>query len=313
MRHYAEIEDEIPTQIDVGAIRINVEILRTELLNRKKLLYTSILDSFAKKLKNLILGVRKNRLAMLRTLDFDENRTLTSIALTSHNCTAALSHSHRRHSLQFPFCFVFHQVLKEYKVIELKLNSKADEIEEVMALRHYLAGVPAMISRNEELIQMVMRDYELFERFKYRIANEDVEAKWTALTGLRKMYKLADEAVARLGIEYKRLLHMQKVDLSKLSSSVDKTMDTLEGLSKYSDMEHFAEAKEMIREIDKKVKDLDEHCALVNRRQTLFGLPPVQKEPLARIVEQTHRYKSLWLTIGGIVDPFPDQFISFLT
>lgn len=57
VKHYNEMDAEIPNSIEIGSFKINVDPARTELLEKKKRLYTSILDSFATKLRKLILNV----------------------------------------------------------------------------------------------------------------------------------------------------------------------------------------------------------------------------------------------------------------
>lgn len=191
------------------------------------------------------------------------------------------------------------QILQEYDEIEQKLSYRSDDIEEVMELKHYLAGVQGLITRKDELLQNAMKDYELFERFKYRISDEDFSTKWLAVMGLKKMYKLADDAVTWLEDDYERLLRAQQADLSELSDNVDAVSLSVAGLAANINMDKANEAKTKVDQVWKNIVEVQEQSALLSKRQILFGLPPVQKEAVGRLAQDIQPYKSLWYTCAG--------------
>jgi len=242
-----EIESELPSSIDIGAFRINVDVVKQALLRKKKSLFTSILDSFAAKLRNIVLQVRS-----------------------------------------------------DYQDIERKLSNRSDDIEEVMEMKVYCTGVEGLILRKGEQIERVMKDYELFEKFKYPVPAEDFESKWAAAMGTTKMLRVAMEAVTWLDDDYDRLLKVQQSDLTALSDQVDSTTLAVAGLVAFVELEKANEVQQEVKKIWKQVKDLQETSALLNKRQKIFGLPPAQNEALIRLGKDIEPFKSLWFTAAGI-------------
>jgi len=46
-----------------------------------------------------------------------------------------------------------------------------------MELKNYIEAVPSLVSRLEEITNVVIKDYEVFDKFMYAIPNDDVNAK----------------------------------------------------------------------------------------------------------------------------------------
>ncbi len=166
-------------------------------------------------------------------------------------------------------------------------------------MKGYCQGVEGLIIRKGEQIERVMKDYELFERFKYPIPAEDFESKWLAAMGTTKMLRVASEAVSWLDDDYDRLLKVQQADLSSLSDQVDSTSLAVAGLIAFVDLEKANEVQQEVKKIWKQVKDLQETSALLNKRQKIFGLPPAQNEALIRLGKDIEPFKSLWFTAAG--------------
>ncbi len=76
MRHMEEIESELPAMIDIGAFRINVEIVKQGLIKRKRSLYMSILDSFSTRLRNIILQVQCHANTLITMLNISPNKNV---------------------------------------------------------------------------------------------------------------------------------------------------------------------------------------------------------------------------------------------
>ena len=61
---YSQLEEEIPTQLDIACFRIDTEVVRTGLLKKKKSIVNGLLDQFAEKLRNQVLKVNARALLL---------------------------------------------------------------------------------------------------------------------------------------------------------------------------------------------------------------------------------------------------------
>ena len=152
-----------------------------------------------------------------------------------------------------------------------------------MEMKNYCTGIEGVIIRKGEQIERVMKDYELFEKFRYPISAEDFESKWLAAMGTTKMLRVAVEAVSWLDDDYDRLLKVQQSDLSALSDAVDSATLAVAGLIAFVELEKANEVQQEVKKVWKQVKELQETSALLNKRQQIFGLPPAQNEALVRL------------------------------
>jgi len=187
-----------------------------------------------------------------------------------------------------------------YREIERKFNIRSDDIEEVLQLRAYVENeVPGIVSGLEIICSQVIKDYEVFDHFMYRLPSEDTRITWQAALSAQRIMKESTLALKWLDQDFNRLLQIQQSFLSAVSDQVDSAGLMVAGLVRFMDLEKAVEVYPEVMKVYQMVKDLQAHSELLNHRQAVFGLPLLQNLALERLGVDIAPFKCVWYIGSG--------------
>lgn len=183
--------------------------------------------------------------------------------------------------------------------MERKLNVRSNIIEEVKDLKLYVSALPEQVEKLQEITMGVIKDYEVFDRFLYNVPDDDVSAKWMTALYSGTVMRLGKAAVNWLIDDYDNSLDQQQEKMTELSLEIEELANSVMDLSKFVELAQAPEACEQIEKLNEQERVLSEKCAMLNRRQKIFGADFLFEEELENILAGIDPYHDLWFTCVG--------------
>jgi dynein heavy chain len=161
-----------------------------------------------------------------------------------------------------------------------------------------LKTVPETIKIQQAKIAEMMKNYEVLDKYRYEISNEDTRAKWSVFGLPQKTEDQVKAVEANLEgdeLAFKnRLLADQEIFTNRLNT----LSSFITEFSKYSDIGMISEINQESIKIFAELKECQQLVALFNSREKLFGIEPTPYEQVGQLGREFEPYRSLWVTTG---------------
>uniref|UniRef100_A0A8W7JBE3 Dynein heavy chain linker domain-containing protein n=1 Tax=Anopheles albimanus TaxID=7167 RepID=A0A8W7JBE3_ANOAL len=185
-------------------------------------------------------------------------------------------------------------VIAEYNGIIERMCEKPVSIEHIYAVRAFMEGVPEVLGRLEDRMRGVLYEYEILEGFWFALPDADFAQKWKALgypkTVLRQMTSVREFHES----EIDRFRKQQFADEATFAASVEDLNAYLARFTTLYDVAKVSELSVEVRRLWKTLQELIEHGHVLNKRQTLFDLPPIGLHNLYDLRDNFRAYRDLW-------------------
>ena len=187
-------------------------------------------------------------------------------------------------------------ITQAYHTMQQRLKERPSSIEDVNTLRDYMKTVPDASRLQRENIQEMLFHFELLEKYKFDLPNEDFKAKWMAYSWPAKIEESLANTELVLKSDESGFLKAFKSDQEVFVERVRGLNQLIGNFSKYSDMSKVGEIAMEVQKVVAELKDCQQTVQLFSSRERLFGMEATKYEEVAQLTKDFEPYKNLWLT-----------------
>jgi dynein heavy chain len=184
---------------------------------------------------------------------------------------------------------VFHQM-------QQRLKERPTKIEESKELREYIKTIPEVCRAQSDKIEAMLRDYDVLEKFKYELSNEDFKSRWNTFAWPGRIDDIVKQVEEQLDIDEANFMRNLASDQEVFRERINQFSNMIHDFAKYDDVERVTDIVGEVHKISQELKECQGLVQLFNSRERLFNLPVTPYEEVAAIIKEFEPYKSLWLT-----------------
>ncbi|KAG8232251.1 hypothetical protein J437_LFUL011804 [Ladona fulva] len=189
------------------------------------------------------------------------------------------------------------EVCLEFKKIILRLNEKPISIEKLFEIKEWMETIPLSVKSQDDVLKIVLNEYEVLDFFYYNISDDDFNLKWEAIGFPHKITLQINETHAMHRNETERLEKLQLGDEIALMENFEQLTLRVHALSSPKlDLSKCEEVAIEVRRTWKQLQDCYETGKLLNHRQKLFGMPIKPYEAISDLKKEFEPYRNLWIT-----------------
>ena len=186
-------------------------------------------------------------------------------------------------------------VFTRCNAIQQKLREKCTNVEESTRMRDYIATIPEALHVENENLHEASRYYEVLEKFKFEIPNDEFKMRWNAVQLPTKVTEALETTVKNIENDeanfLKSLINDQEVFRDRLSSLAD----SVASFSRHYDISKIANIIEDGNKINDELKDCQAISLVINSRERLFSMEVTRYEDLAQFNKDYTPYRAFWL------------------
>lgn len=141
-------------------------------------------------------------------------------------------------------------------------------------------------------------DFAILDDFYFPLPNANFNAKIQALYGPVKISNQIRSTNEMFEEEIERFRKQQIEDLATYSERLEELTVGVVYYNTQFDVGKLMENSIEIKKLWKAIKEFGELGAVLNKRQVLFELPPIDLSPIKQLVNSSDAFKDLWCTAG---------------
>lgn len=187
-------------------------------------------------------------------------------------------------------------VVEEYEAIFKMLSQKPESIEHIFEIREWMETLYETVKSVEEAMRTILFEYEILDGFLWPLPDEDFKFKWDAVAWPNTILNQVDLTKEMHEVETELFMKQQTSDEATFTERVE-GLNVI--ISAYASQFDTSKTTELSLEISKNWKvleDLLQHGHLLNKRQALFELPPIDLDDLTTLMKNFIPYRTLWTT-----------------
>jgi dynein heavy chain len=175
-----------------------------------------------------------------------------------------------------------------------RCRERPSKPEELGELREYLHSVPNQIESLRVQIDSLSKDFDLLEKYRYELSNEDFKSKWAAYSWPNNIDRSLQNAQESLAIDEQNFIKFLQVDQDVFKERVGHISIMISELPKLCDLKKITEINAEVSRVDSELKDALSMASLYNSREKLFSIPSTSYEELVTLSKDFEPYKNLW-------------------
>lgn len=163
-------------------------------------------------------------------------------------------------------------VTNNFTLIQQRLKEKPSKIEELTELREYIKTIPAIVKSQEGELQDMLSNYEMLEKYKIELPNEDFKARWNAFSWPAKIEELVESANVALEVDHGNFQRNLAADQENFIERLDNLNVIINDFSKNVDLSMVTEVVAEVHKVAFDLKECQNLATLFNSRERLFNL-----------------------------------------
>lgn len=189
-------------------------------------------------------------------------------------------------------------IATSFTQVQQRLKEKPVKIEELTELKEYMKNIPDIAHAQSLDITEMLHNYELLEKYKFELSNEDFRAKWNACLWPMKLDEMVKSTEASLEVDYTNFMKNLVSDQEAFKDRVAVLGQLINDFSKHTDLSRITEVVAEVQKISFELKECQNLATLFNSRERLFNMDVTHYEEVAQQLKEFEPYKSMWLTIN---------------
>ena len=187
-------------------------------------------------------------------------------------------------------------ISQSFTTIQQRLKDRPLKIEELTELREFMRTVPDIVRSQVARISEMLHNYEILERHRYELSNEDFRARWQAFSWPGKVDEMLRTTEATVEADENSFMRNLTQDQEIFKERVHTLGTIIADFSKNTDMSRLNEIVIEVHKISMELKECQNLVTLFNSRERLFNLEVTHYEEVAQLNKDFEPYRSLWLT-----------------
>lgn len=178
------------------------------------------------------------------------------------------------------------------------LRTPNENIEQVTALKEYIAELPSLISEVNDDIEKMLQSYELLDDYKYDYSKDDTKRRWNTFGLLLKISQALDFARQSIKVDKERFEQDMISEQEDYAGELSSLAMVING---YSDLSKSKDIAANVSAILDRIKRAVESQQRFNSREIQMERPVTDynAEPyeLARIQRTFETFSNFWLAV----------------
>ncbi|CAE7602727.1 DNAH1 [Symbiodinium sp. CCMP2456] len=188
------------------------------------------------------------------------------------------------------------EITDAYAGVFSQLRKSPKDIEEVTAMREYIATIPAEIMKMAPDTKRCLDTYSVLEEFGVQLTADDFYQRWRVFGCPKSTYDL----VAKVEDDIKELeasfAAAQQQEQSDFDDMIVDMANTIENFAQYNDFEKLDEIYENVESVNERLKSAATQAKLFNSRELLFGKEATDYGMIAQLTKEWEPFSQLWVT-----------------
>lgn len=152
------------------------------------------------------------------------------------------------------------------------------------------------VQENESAMKLKLYEYDILDSFFHALPHSNFVLKWQTLAGPLKCMRQIDHTKVDFQDETERFRKQQISDLVLFDERIEVYNMSVSQYGMQYDQEKYLELSIEIKKLWKLISDTKDFGILLNKRQTLFDMPPIDLSGIDKLLESFSPYKTLWVT-----------------
>ncbi|KAI9175897.1 hypothetical protein H9P43_006261 [Blastocladiella emersonii ATCC 22665] len=175
-----------------------------------------------------------------------------------------------------------------------RCKEKPVKAEELGELREYVATVPEQVEAQRALIDDMMHDFAVLDKYRYELANDDFKAKWAAFGWPQQVDKLLKQAEESLATDEQTFIRTLQSDQELFKERLHHLGGVIAEFSHHADLSKLGEIVAEVQKVTLELKEAQALAQVYNSRERLFNLPVTNYDELATMAKDFEPYRTLW-------------------
>ncbi|TPX59753.1 hypothetical protein SpCBS45565_g07659 [Spizellomyces sp. 'palustris'] len=186
-------------------------------------------------------------------------------------------------------------ISQAFGAVQARLKERPVKIEELTELREYMRLIPEIVRTQNGRISEMLHNYEILEKHRYELSNEDFRARWQAYTWPIRIDELLKQTESALEVDEQAFLRNLYADQEIFKERVHTLGTIIVDFSKHTDLGRLADIGLEVHKTSLELKECQNLVALFNSRERLFNLEVTHYDEVTQLGKDFEPYKSLWL------------------
>ncbi|KAJ3395883.1 Dynein heavy chain 1, axonemal [Lobulomyces angularis] len=187
-------------------------------------------------------------------------------------------------------------ITNAFSQIQHRLKERPVKIEELTELKEYIKTIPDIVKAQNSEINEMLHNYDLLEKYKFELPNEDFKAKWAAYSWPMKIDEMIRSTESALEIEQSNFLRNLISDQEAFKDRIYQLGQVIVEFSKNTDLTKVSEIVAEVHIVSNELKECQNLATLFNSRERLFNLEVTHYDEVMQQAKEFEPYKSLWIT-----------------
>lgn len=185
---------------------------------------------------------------------------------------------------------------EEFKKINRNLARRPENIEQLVELEEYVAGLGATMNTLQHCIEDMMSSFHVLDRYKFK-TEFDVGTQMWGVYGAPAKVMIKCEEVAESNISIKRRFREEMLgEQATFSNTMRELVEQVGSLAELVDLHDVEAIAAQVTEVENRIATAQAQARLFNSREGLFESDVTDYEELGRIQKNFEPYANLWQT-----------------
>ena len=189
------------------------------------------------------------------------------------------------------------ELLKKFEEMHGEIQTKPDDIEQLTAIREYMTKCEGELEKLKGEIKECMKVYDILDEFNFKFDNEDdYKKKCQVLKSPKDTIDIIERQSLYLDKTQEKLIAQMYGDQTNFEAEIAQLETTISTLSQYQDINQHEEVAEIVKTLDKKMKDAHSKSKKFANRERLMGLNETDYSRLQQLNKEYEPFFNLWTT-----------------
>lgn len=187
-------------------------------------------------------------------------------------------------------------ITQKFHTVQQRLKERPTTIEDLTALREFMKTVPDSTRVMKEKIHEMLQHFDLLEKFKFDLPNEDFKARWMAFSWPGKIEDTLTMTETLLKADEATFVKQFKTDQEVFAEKVRSLAGNISSFSKAADLSKVNECAMEVQKVVAELKECQQAVQLFSGRERLFNLEATKFDEVNQLIKEFEPYKNIWLT-----------------
>lgn len=150
---------------------------------------------------------------------------------------------------------VANEILTSFDKMNLKIETTPKDIEELTALKDYMAGIPNEIEKLQKDIKDCLGIYEILNGFNYKFADDDdFNKRWKLYGAPQETNSRIEKQLSILQVIQDKYLSQMNGNMEEFEKTINEITDQVTQFQKHQDISQYEEVAQLSRSIHAKIQ-----------------------------------------------------------